>query len=74
MGEGFLQTDDFFIIFVVCLQHILTDVVRYPQFFWRNQDEGYIFVTDQGLDQGMDGSAEFQIAAQTDGEVVQPSF
>ena len=46
-------------------------IVRNLQLLWRNQDEADTFIADHGLDQGMNGPSELQVAAEPDGHVVQ---
>ena len=45
-----------------------------PELFRGNEDEADIIITAQGLDQGMDRAAEFQISADADLQVLEMSL
>ena len=55
-------------------EHIVTDVVRETQLLRRNQNKFDVRITDQCLDQGVNSTAEFQVAAKTDREIVKASL
>ena len=56
------------------LQYIFTDIAGNTQLFRRDQDKFDIVVTNQCLDQRVNSTSEFQISAQTDGNVVKTSL
>ena len=72
-GHNIVQTDIFLVADSLFLQ-IFRNVIRYPQLRRGDKDETDPFITGQGVDQGMDRAAEFQVAAETDGKIAQPSF
>ena len=74
LRQGVLQADNLLEILMVGPQHIVPDVAGHPQLLRGDEDELYILVAHQGLDQGVNGAAEFQISAQTDSQVIEPSL
>ena len=56
------------------IQDILTDVTGKTKLFGRDENETDAGVTNQGIDQRMNGTAEFQVATETDGQIVETSF
>ena len=69
-----LQTFYFYELDVVLLQYVFTDIAGNTKLFRRNQYEFNIVVANQRLDQRVNGTSEFQISAQTDGNVVKTSL
>ena len=49
-------------------------VVGQAQLFGRNQDDLHPLVARQRLDERMNRAAEFQVAAETDGQMVEAAF
>lgn len=66
------QTDNLFIRNAFAVEYIVTDIFRKTQLLRGDQYETDPFIPDQGIDQGVDSTAEFQVAAQTDGHVAEP--
>ena len=73
LRHGFLQTAGLLVGDAVGLQHVLHDVVRHAQLFRADKHEPDVLAAGHGLDEGVHGAAEFQVAAQADGQVIQPS-
>ena len=53
------------------VQDLFLNIIRYCQFLWRDQHKADAGVAGEGKDERMNGASEFQVAAQTDGQVVQ---
>ena len=73
LRHGFLQAPGLAVLNAVGLQHVLYDVVRHAQLFRADKHEPDVLAAGHGLDEGVHGAAEFQVAAQADGQVIQPS-
>ena len=67
----FLQAAGLGIGNVAALQHVGDDVVGHPEFLGADEDKPHSLIADHGLDEGVDGAAELQVAAQADGQTVQ---
>ena len=72
--KSLLKTHDLCVGYVVPLQDILTDVVGQAELLGGDQHEADALVANQRVDQRVDGTPEFQVAAQTDGQVVKTPF
>ena len=72
-GHNVVQTDIFLIPDPLFLQ-LFCNVIGHPKLRRGDKDEADPFITGQGVDQGMDRAAEFQVAAEADGKIAQPSF
>ena len=59
---------------IVAFQNILTDIAWNTKLFRRDQDEFYVLITHQCLDQRMDSTSEFQITAETDRDIIKSAF
>ena len=71
-GHGFLQRGRFRVGNALVFKHIVPDKPGNPQLCRGNQNKFDAFVAAHGLDEGVHRPAIFQIAAQTDGQIVQP--
>ena len=69
-----LKTNDFLELLVIAYEHVVTDVVRETELIRRDQNKFDVRITDQCLDQGVNSTAEFQVAAKTDREIVKASL
>ena len=56
------------------LQYFIDDVIRHAQFFGADQDKLYVVIAGQALDEGMYRAAKLQVAAETNGQVVQTAL
>ena len=74
LRHGFLQAAGLLVGDAVGLQHIVDDVVRHPQLLRADEHEADVLAAGHGLDEGVDGAAELQVAAQADGQVIQPAL
>ena len=74
LTHGIFQALHLFKCNVVGSEHIVPDVGGNPKFLRGNQDKFHILIADQRIDQGMNGSAKFQIPAKTNGQVSQTSL
>ena len=68
------ETGYFLKLMTTGFQHIFTDIVRDTEFFRRDQDEFYVWITNQSFDQRVYGTSKLQIAAKTNRNVIQPSL
>ena len=55
-------------------QHIVDDILGHAQLLGRDKDKLHAGIAAHGGHQRVDGAAEFQIAAQTDGQVVEAAL
>ena len=69
-----LKTNDFLELLVIAYEHVVTDVVRETELIRRDQNKFDVRITDQCLDQGVNSTAEFQVAAKADREIVKASL
>ena len=72
LGHGFLQRGHFRVGDSLIFKNIIPNKTGNFQLFRGNQNKLNALVAAHGLDQGVDSPAVFQVAAQTDGEVIQP--
>ena len=59
---------------IVAFQNILTDIAWNTKLLRRNQNKFHIFITDQSLDQRVNGTAEFQVTTEADGNNVKSAL
>ena len=71
LRHGVLQAAGLAVGDAVGFQHILDDIIGHTQLFRADEHEADVFAAGHGLDEGVDGAAELQIAAQADGQIVQ---
>ena len=74
VSDDVLQTLYLLVMLSVRLQHILADIAGELKLLRGNAHEIDIVVTHQRLDQGMDGTAEFQVSAQADGQMIETAL
>ena len=68
------QAFHFFVRNLLLVENSIPDIAWQAQLLRRNQNEFHIWIANQCLDQRVNCAAEFQVTAQTDGEVAQTSF
>ena len=70
LGHSFLQRGHFRVGDSLIFKNIIPNKTGDFQFLRGNQNKLNAFVAAHGLNQGVDSPAVFQVAAQTDGQVV----
>ena len=73
LWHDILQTDDLTVADAAFLEHI-RNVVGNLELLRRDEEKTYSVITGEGIDEGVYGAAEFQIAAETDCKVVQSAL
>ncbi len=73
VGHGILQAAGLLVGDAVGLQHVLDDIIGYSQLFRADEHKADVLEAGHGLDEGVDGATKLQVAAQADGQVVQPA-
>ena len=74
LGHNRLEIGRLNVFEVLRLKNLLFDVAGQLQLGGRDQRELHVFIARERGDERMDGAAEFQIAAEANREVVQPSL